>query len=67
MTIKTAGGLLTASARGEGGGFALVPVLRARSLHSALVGKKAARANSKIPTNAKKQHKRWFCLLRFPP
>ena len=40
MTIKTAGGLLTASARGEGGGFALVPVLRARSLHSALVGKK---------------------------
>lgn len=66
MTIKTAGGLLTASARGEGGGFALVPVLGACSLHS-FVGKKAARANSKIPTNTKKLHKKWFYHLRFLP
>lgn len=57
---------MTASARGEGGGFALVPVLGACSLHS-FVGKKAARANSKIPTNTKKLHKKWFYHLRFLP
>ena len=73
MTIKTAGGLLNASAREAGGGGVgrrgwLGSRSRApRLLHSLTRWKKAARANSKIPTNTKKQHKKWFYHLSFLP